>query len=89
MAAVLAFALRRTSARVVLAAGFVGILWTVGLAQPYRVPMTTRMPVAVPRGTYRVLGLGFSALDVATAALVAALALVVAATLWRGLSLRR
>lgn len=89
MAAVIAYALRRTSARAVLAAGAFGLLWTVWVAQPLRFAEMKPERIPTPRGVYGVLWSGFSPWDVAFAALVAAVAVVVAVHLWRQRSIRR
>jgi hypothetical protein len=84
MAAVMGYALRRTSARAVLTVGAFGLLWTVVAAQPYVVDVGKGVrPIPIPRGPYRVLGLGFSPWDFAAAALVAVMAVAAAVVLWR------
>lgn len=92
MAAVMAYALRRTSARVVLLVAFGGLLWMVWVAAPYRSPGVVAnyqiwfLPFVDP---YRVVGSGYSAWDIAAAALVAVAAVVAAAALWFERSIRR
>jgi hypothetical protein len=90
MGAAMGYALRRTSARVVLLIGVGGLLWMVLVAQPYYVPVGIgkgARPTPISRGSYRVLGSGFSPWEVA-AALVAVVAVVAAAVVYRERSSR-
>ena len=88
MAAVIGYALRRTSARIVLVVGAAGVVWVVYRAvRPHRfVPAAplaccTRFPAPV--------ALGSSNWDLAVAALGLVVALVTAASLWRGSTIGR
>lgn len=82
MAAAMGYALRRTSARVVLLVGAFGLLWTVWVAQPFHGAVEMRASrLAVPRGVYRVAWSGFSSWDVAVAVSLATVAVVAAAGL--------
>jgi hypothetical protein len=92
MGAAIGYAVRRTSARVVIAVGAGGLLWTVcvmpldrspGLEPAYPVPFLWRTD------PYRVVGSGFSPWDVAAAALAVAVAVAAAAALWRGRAIAR
>ena len=92
MTAALAYALRRTSARVVLAVGAFGLLWTVSVAEPslyLSVLGKVAHPIPILRGPYRVLGWGLSPWDAAVAVLVSVVAVVAAAVLWRERSIGR
>jgi hypothetical protein len=86
----LAYALRRTSARVVLVVGAIGLFWTVAVPRAsLEIPGSGARPIVIPWGVYRVLGSGFSLGDSAVAALAAAVAVVAAAALWRGRAISR
>jgi hypothetical protein len=90
MAAAMGYALRRTSARVVIAVGVGGLFWTVALTQPYLLPGGSgTYPEAPLFGAYRLLGWGFWRSDVAAAVLVAVVAIVAAAALWCGRAIAR
>ena len=92
MAVAMAYALRRTSARLVVLVGFGGLLWMVWVAWPYRPPGVVAnypiwfLPYVDP---YRIVGSGFSAWDLAAGALVAVVAAAVGALLWYDRSPRR
>jgi hypothetical protein len=85
VAAVFAYALRRTSARAVLAVGAFGLLWALLFAQEYGWNVGEDVLAAAPtlRGSYLVLGVGFSPWDAAAAAVAAVVAVAAAAVLWR------
>ena len=91
MGGVAAYALRRTSARVVLAVGAFGLLWTVWVAEPPFNWVVSAKPerTPVPRGVYRLAWSGLSSWDAAAAALVVAVAVVAAVALWRGRAIAR
>ena len=84
MAAAMGHALRRTSARVVLAVGAFGLLWALLFAQQYgwNAGQDVLAAAPTPRGSYLVLGVAFSPWDAAAAAVVAVVAAVAAAVLW-------
>ena len=86
MTTALAYAFRRTSARVVLAIGSFGLLWTIWVAQPSfnRLVSTKPERIPIPRGVYRLVWSGIRPWDVAAATMVAAVAVVAAIALWRG-----
>jgi hypothetical protein len=89
MGSAVAYAFRRTSARVVLAVGAFGLLWTVWVAEPLRFVSMKAFRTPVPRGVYRVLWSGLSPREGAAAALLSAIAVVAAVALWRGRAIAR
>lgn len=86
MLAVAAYALRRTSARVVLAFAFGSLVWAVfRLARPPYHPTIGELRV----GPSRLHILGSSPWEMAVALLVVVVAVVAAAALWRGRAISR
>jgi hypothetical protein len=86
MTAAFAYASRRTSARIVLAVGVGGLVWAVfRVARPHFHPEIASLRVAPAHFPI----LGSSPWETAVAALVAVLALVAAAALWRGRAISR
>jgi hypothetical protein len=84
--AAVAYALRRTSARVVLALALGGLVWAVfRVARPVYHPEISSLRVA----SARLPVLGSSPWETAVAALVVVVALVAAASLWRDRSISR
>lgn len=86
MVAALAYALRRTSARVVLAFALGGLVWVVCRALRVEGPVLC-VNLGGTVGTCTVPS--SSRWDLAVGAGVVAVALVVGAALWRGRSIRR
>jgi hypothetical protein len=79
------YGLRRTSARVVVALGAGGLLWSVSVMPSYRPPgLKATYPILFLWRTdpYRVVGSGLSSWDLAAAAVGVMVALVAAAALW-------
>lgn len=92
MAAAIGYALRRTSARVVLAVGTSGLFWMLAVAQPYRPPGQVQsywIPFLALNDPYHIVGSGISSWLVAAAALVGVVAVVAGAVLWRGRAIAR
>ena len=86
MGAAVAYALRRTSARVVLAVAFGGLVWAVfRVARPPYHPEISSLRVGDPHLPI----LGSPPWETAVAALTVVLPLVAAAALWRDRSIRR